>query len=261
MIALTRRRAPAPGPVRTVPRRVASSCWPRRLVHWNLLDAAEQARLEELIRLFLVDKKWEGTAGFVLGDDVRVLITAMACLLILGLDYEAYHRVTWIEVQPTTMRRVGESSPWASAAWRATARCRCSVRPATPVRSRSPGTRPRRRPASRAGPQRRVPRVRAQARHGGRPGRRHPGAGRSRRASAVDRGVHRRLRSGARGSRRASCSTRTPASIPGEFFAVATETFFDRPDQLEQAHPDLYDVLRSFYRQDPAARARRAGPR
>ena len=48
---------------------------------------------------------------------------------------------------------------------------------------------------------------------------------------------------------------------PGEFFAVATETFFDRPEPLERAHPDLYDVLRSFYRQDPAARARRADSR
>jgi MtfA peptidase len=46
---------------------------------------------------------------------------------------------------------------------------------------------------------------------------------------------------------------------PGEFFAVATETFFDRPLELERAHADLYDVLRDFYRQDPAARVRRAG--
>jgi Mlc titration factor MtfA (ptsG expression regulator) len=48
---------------------------------------------------------------------------------------------------------------------------------------------------------------------------------------------------------------------PGEFFAVATEAFFDLPAQLEEAKPDLYGVLRGFYRQDPAARARRsAGP-
>ncbi len=45
---------------------------------------------------------------------------------------------------------------------------------------------------------------------------------------------------------------------PGEFFAVATEAFFDQPLELEHHHPDLYDVLRSFYRQDPAARARRS---
>ena len=44
---------------------------------------------------------------------------------------------------------------------------------------------------------------------------------------------------------------------PGEFFAVATEAFFDCPLELERAHPDLYEMLRDFYRQDPAARVRR----
>lgn len=39
-----------------------------------------------------------------------------------------------------------------------------------------------------------------------------------------------------------------------EFFAVATELFFDRPQDMRREHPDLYEVLRDFYRQDPAAR-------
>ncbi|NLD76037.1 MAG: zinc-dependent peptidase [Acidimicrobiales bacterium] len=41
----------------------------------------------------------------------------------------------------------------------------------------------------------------------------------------------------------------------GEFFAVSTETFFTRPLQLAEAEPELYDLLRAFYRQDPAAAA------
>ena len=42
---------------------------------------------------------------------------------------------------------------------------------------------------------------------------------------------------------------------------MATEAFFDLPLEFEAAKPDLYRVLRTFYRQDPAARARRvAGP-
>jgi Mlc titration factor MtfA (ptsG expression regulator) len=49
------------------------------------------------------------------------------------------------------------------------------------------------------------------------------------------------------------------ATDPGEFFAVATEVFFDRPLELEWAKPDLHRVLRDFYRQDPAARVRRPG--
>jgi len=48
---------------------------------------------------------------------------------------------------------------------------------------------------------------------------------------------------------------------PGEFFAVATEAFFDRPVELEAANPDLYEVLRDFYRQHPADRERRHAKR
>lgn len=44
---------------------------------------------------------------------------------------------------------------------------------------------------------------------------------------------------------------------PAEFFAVATETFFDAPIALEEHEPDVFTVLRDFYRQDPAERLRR----
>ena len=44
------------------------------------------------------------------------------------------------------------------------------------------------------------------------------------------------------------------ATDPGEFFAVATEVFFDRPIDCREIKPDLYEVLAAFYRQDPAAR-------
>ncbi len=42
------------------------------------------------------------------------------------------------------------------------------------------------------------------------------------------------------------------AQDPVEFFAVATETFFELPGELRTAHPALYDALRRYYRQDPA---------
>ncbi len=40
---------------------------------------------------------------------------------------------------------------------------------------------------------------------------------------------------------------------PAEFFAVATESFFERPKELQQVYPRLYDELKRFYQQDPAA--------
>jgi Mlc titration factor MtfA (ptsG expression regulator) len=42
------------------------------------------------------------------------------------------------------------------------------------------------------------------------------------------------------------------ATNPAEFFAVATETFFEKPLQLREKHPELYEQLREFYEQDPA---------
>ena len=47
------------------------------------------------------------------------------------------------------------------------------------------------------------------------------------------------------------------ATNEGEFFAVATECFFDKPTALTQRHPQLYDLLREYYHQDPAARVAR----
>ena len=43
------------------------------------------------------------------------------------------------------------------------------------------------------------------------------------------------------------------ATNPAEFFAVATETFFEKPRQLQSKHPELYLQLQQFYSQDPAA--------
>ena len=38
-----------------------------------------------------------------------------------------------------------------------------------------------------------------------------------------------------------------------EFFAVATEVFFEQPVRLKAHHPGLYEELQAVYRQDPAA--------
>ncbi|MEO5589925.1 MAG: M90 family metallopeptidase [Gemmatimonadaceae bacterium] len=41
------------------------------------------------------------------------------------------------------------------------------------------------------------------------------------------------------------------AQNPTEFFAVATEAFFERPLALRERHPDLYEIMKGFFRQDP----------
>jgi Mlc titration factor MtfA (ptsG expression regulator) len=41
------------------------------------------------------------------------------------------------------------------------------------------------------------------------------------------------------------------ATNPAEFFAVATETFFEKPKQLHKSRPELYEELKVFYGLDP----------
>jgi Mlc titration factor MtfA (ptsG expression regulator) len=43
------------------------------------------------------------------------------------------------------------------------------------------------------------------------------------------------------------------ATSPAEFFAVCSEVFFERAREMAQLHPALYGELRSLYRVDPAA--------
>ncbi len=44
------------------------------------------------------------------------------------------------------------------------------------------------------------------------------------------------------------------ATNPAEFFAVVTELFFEKPLELKGAHPALYEEFRQYYGQDPATR-------
>jgi len=46
------------------------------------------------------------------------------------------------------------------------------------------------------------------------------------------------------------------AEHPSEFFAVASEAFFREPLELGRRYPEVYGQLKLFYRQDPATRGR-----
>lgn len=226
------------------------------VAHWRTLDEQERGRLESLVRLLLVDKLWEASRGFTLTDEIRVVISAMAGLLILGLDYDYYHRVTSIIVSPTTVVIEGDRHVGGGI---------FSDEPEPIIgQARSDG------PVLIAWDS-----ARDQARH---PERGHnvvyhefahkldmlggsvdgtpPLESRAEyeRWVAVCNAEYAALRSGTGGS----LLDPYGAVNTGEFFAVVTEVFFDRPLELEEEKPELYTVLRDFYRQDPASRARRA---
>jgi len=230
----------------------------QNVAHWRVLDDGERERLEGLVRLLLFDKLWEASNGFELTDEIRVVISGMACLLILGLDYDYYHRVTSIIVCPTTIVLEGDRHLGGG----------LYTDEPQPIigEARFDG------PVLIAWDQ-----ARAQGRH--------PDRGRNvvyhefahkldmlggsvdgtppleshaeyERWVRVCNAEYASLRNGTSGT----LLDPYGAVSTGEFFAVVTEVFFDRPLQLEEEKQALYSVLRDFYRQDPASRERRAAP-
>ncbi|HEY3330601.1 MAG TPA: M90 family metallopeptidase [Capsulimonadaceae bacterium] len=69
---------------------------------YALLTPAEQARLRDDLRVFMGDKYWEGALGFEITDEVKVTVSALACLLTVGFEqHDSFPNVETILVYPT----------------------------------------------------------------------------------------------------------------------------------------------------------------
>ncbi|MBW2198161.1 MAG: zinc-dependent peptidase, partial [Deltaproteobacteria bacterium] len=75
----------------------------RNVVHYCMLEDAQRAHLRALIQVFVAEKNWEGAGGLELTDEIRVTISAQACLLLLGLPHNYYRNVESIIVYPSTV--------------------------------------------------------------------------------------------------------------------------------------------------------------
>ena len=75
----------------------------RNVAHYCMLEDAERAHLRALIQVFIAEKDWEGCGGLELTDEIRVTISAQACLLLLGLPHNYYRNVESIIVYPSTV--------------------------------------------------------------------------------------------------------------------------------------------------------------
>ena len=220
------------------------------------LTAAERDKFLRDMRDLLSTRRWEGAGGLELTDEIRLTIAAQACLLTLGFEGDPYPSLHTILVYPSTFV---PASPFS---W--TARGRTAREEPTLGESWTDGVIVLawdRAAAGGAGPDDGenvvLHEFAHQLDHGdgemdGVP--RIPAADYRAWAAVIAREFRSLERAALEG--RPDVLDEYGATDPAEFFAVATETFFERPAALERERPALYDALRRYYRQDPARRER-----
>ena len=71
---------------------------------YTALSMQEQSRLRQLIQLFIARKRFYGCAGLIITEEIRVTIAAEACLLLLNKGWSVYPKLSSILVYPTAFR-------------------------------------------------------------------------------------------------------------------------------------------------------------
>ena len=217
------------------------------------LTAEDKTELQGHILVFLAEKSFEGCGGLEITDEIRITIAAQACLLLLHRKTDYYPGLSSILVYPRAFIT------------------RRATRLTSGAVSEAPETL-----AGESWTQGSVVLSWDDVRHGaayihnGHNVVFHEfahqidssnGKGDSS-ALLKDRSSYiawaRALQKDYENLRRAAARNRRSfldqygATNPAEFFAVATEFFFEKPGELRKVHPDLYAELKQFYQQDPA---------
>ncbi len=228
----------------------------RRFALYARLPEADRRELEALIQVFTAEKRFEGCNGLTVTEEMKVLIAAQACLLLLHRDTDVYPGLITILVYPSAFVARERESLGAGAV----------VEGEVPLLGQAwqEGVVILSWDDALAGA------------HDPRDGRNvvlHEFAHQLDQEDGVADGAPvlprrsmyvawARILGEEYATLRRNVAHGRPdvlraygAENPAEFFAVATEAFFDRPRALRSRHPGLYAELRGFYRQDPAALA------
>ena len=218
------------------------------------LAPADRARLFRLMQLFLREVPIEGCAGLEVTEEMRVTIAAQACLLLLNMRYPRYARVRHVLVYPSAFApKSVRLHPTGQV-----------VRPDVPLRGQAWQSgvvvlgwdEVRRDTHLGTGDGNVVLHEFAHmldAEDGSMDG-----------VPVFDSGTAYRAWAALLAEEFAEHVTRTERDEPtvlspygatnrAEFFAVATEAFFQRPAALRAEEPELYAQLARFYKLDPAA--------
>ncbi len=211
---------------------------------YSKLSAEVQQQVRAYTQEFLYDKNFEGCGGLVLDDEIRVTIAAQASLLLLNRKVRCYPRLYSVLVYPSayvarseTDResvRLGES--WQTGAvvlaWDSVRHGAANFADGRNLVIHEFAHQLDQEDGSSDG----APIL----------------AGRSSYtawARVLSREYERLRKRVDKGKN--SVIDAYGASHPAEFFAVASEAFFEKPRQLCSKHPELYDELRKFYQVDP----------
>lgn len=90
-----------------------SSTLASNLAVWSRLTDAERDRLVKIARIIIREKNWEGCAGLVLTDEVRLVIAAQAAMLLLGQDLDPLTDAVFPNVQTILVYPSGFVAPTA----------------------------------------------------------------------------------------------------------------------------------------------------
>lgn len=226
----------------------------RNVPYVTRLPPEDRAEHAGLVQVFLAEKRFEGCGGMEITDEVRVTIAAQACVLLLHRETDVYPGLASILVYPSTYRvpggrrvagglideqpqaRLGES--WARGivvlVWDSVLSGAADLRDGRNLVLHEFAHQLDQEDGAGDG----APILPARSMYAAW-------------ARVLGREFDRLVRDAEHEHR--TLLDQYGATDPAEFFAVATETFFERPRQLRERHLELYEQLREFYRQDPAA--------
>ena len=231
----------------------------RNFLQYGWLSAEDRERLHQKTQVFVAEKYWEGCNGLSLTEEMKVTIAAQACLLVLAFEDEIFNRLLTVLIYPgdylaKEMQHRGgvviEGRSWRlGEAWHGGPVILSWPRVLEGGRVPDDGENVVFHEFAHV----------LDMRDGGVDG--TPpldSAGHYHTWAEVMSAEYERL---VRHVERGHPTLLDPygATSAAEFFAVATECFFEQPAELETRHAELYAVLKTYYRQDPATRVARMG--
>ncbi|MGA2605714.1 MAG: M90 family metallopeptidase [Verrucomicrobiia bacterium] len=226
----------------------------RNVPYYERLSPPEQHELRQTVQVFVAEKNFEGCGGMETTDEIKVTIAAYACILLLHRQHDYYPRLQSILVYPDAYPvPVVRSGPGNTMVEGHEIRAGESWRTGVVVISWNHVLR---RPAE-VGSARNV--VLHEFAHqldtekGFADGAPILPKTSMYRAWARILGREYQALSAAADADRPTFLDKYGATDPAEFFAVVTEYFFEQPQQLKERHPELYEELKLYYQQDPAA--------